>query len=47
MEYYTAKLKKEEEEGIPTICDSMDGTGDNYAKWNKSVSERQIPYALT
>ena len=26
---------------------SMDGTGDYHAKWNKPVSERQIPYDLT
>ena len=25
----------------------MDGSGDHYAKWNKPVSERQIPYDLT
>ena len=31
-------------EGAPTLWDSMDGTGENYAKWNKSGSERQIPY---
>ena len=30
-----------------TFCDSMDGTGEYYAKWNKSGSERQIPYDLT
>ena len=41
--YYAAEKK----EGIPTFCDSMDGTGDYYAKCNKPVSERQIPYDLT
>ena len=25
----------------------MDGTGKYYAKWNKPVGERQIPYDLT
>ena len=30
-----------------TNCDSMDGTGEYYAKWNKPVGERQIPYDLT
>ena len=41
-EYYTAERK------IPTFCDSMDGTGDYYAKWNKPVGEIQIiPYDLT
>ena len=29
------------------LCDSMDGTGEHYAKWNKPDSERQIPYDLT
>ena len=35
------------EEGIPTLCDSMDGTGDYYAKWIKPVGKRQIPYDHT
>ena len=26
------------------ICDSMDGPREHYAKWNKPVRERQIPY---
>ena len=26
-----------------TICDSMVGPGEHYAKWNKSIRERQIP----
>ena len=33
--------------GTPTLCDSMDGTGEHYAKWNKPDSEGQIPYDLT
>ena len=33
--------------GIPMLHNSMDGTGEYYAKWNKSDSERQIPYDLT
>ena len=33
--------------GAPTLRDSMDGTGEHYAKWNKPDSERQIPYDLT
>ena len=37
VEYYTAERKK----------DSMDGTGEYYAKWNKPGDERQIPYGLT
>ena len=43
MEYYAAERKKKDF----LLCDSMDGTGDNYAKWNKQVSERQISYDLT
>ena len=30
-----------------TLCDSMDGPGEHYAKWNKPVGERQIPYYFT
>ena len=26
-----------------TICNDMDGAKEYYAKWNKSVRERQIP----
>ena len=35
------------EEGISTLCDSMDGIGDYYAKGNEPVGKRQIPYDLT
>ena len=34
-------------EGAPTLRDSMDGTAEHYAKWNKPGHERQIPYDLT
>ena len=34
-------------EGAPTLCNSMDGTGEHYAKWNKPGGERQILYDLT
>ena len=34
-------------EGTPTLQDSMDGTGEHYAKWNKPGGERQILYDLT
>ena len=27
-----------------TGCDSMDGPGEHYAKWNKPVRETQLPY---
>ena len=30
-----------------TLCNSMDGPGEYYAKWNKPVRERQIPYDFT
>ena len=33
-------------EGTLTFCYSMDGPGDYYAKLNKPVSERQIPFDL-
>ena len=29
-----------------TLCNSMDGPGEHYAKWNKPVRERQIPYVF-
>ena len=34
-------------EGARTLCDSMHGTWDNYAKWNKPGGEREIPCDLT
>ena len=42
MEYYTVERKKEL---LPSW--HMDGTGEHYAKWNKSGGEGQIPYDLT
>ena len=33
--------------GVPTLRDSMDGTGEHYAKQNKPGGEREIPYDLT
>ena len=30
-----------------TLYNSMDGSGERYAKWNKPVRERQIPFDLT
>ena len=27
-----------------TLCNSMDGPGEHFAKWNNPVRERQIPY---
>ena len=43
MEYYLAVKK----EGNLTLCNSMDGPEEHYAKRNKPVRERQIPYDLT
>ena len=40
-------LCSREKEGAYTLCDSMDGTGEHYAKQNKPGGERQIPYDLT
>ena len=40
-------LHSRKKEGAPPLCDSMDGTGEYYAKWNKPGGERQIPYDLT
>ena len=33
--------------GAPTLGDSMDETGEHYAKRNKAGGKRQIPYDLT
>ena len=40
-------LHSRRKERAPTLCDSMDGSGEHYAKWNKPGVERQIPYDLT
>ena len=40
MEYYAAERKKER---APTLCNSMDGSGEYFAKWNEPGFERQIP----
>ena len=40
-------LRSRKKEGALTLCDSMDGTGEPYAKWNKPGSEGEIPYDLT
>ena len=44
---YNGILCSRKKEGAPTLCDSMDGSGEHYAKWNKPGGERQIPYDLT
>ena len=40
-------LSNRKKEGAPTLPNSIDGTGEHYAKWSKWGSERQIPYDLT
>ena len=40
-------LRSRKKEGAPTLHDSMDGTGEHYAKLSKPVGERQIAYYLT
>ena len=35
-------LHSRKKKGIPTIRDSMDGTGDYYTKQNKQVGNKQI-----
>ena len=40
-------LRSRKKEGAPTLWDSMGGTGEHNAKWNKPGSERQIPCDLT
>ena len=40
-------LGRRKKEGVPTLCDSMDGTGKHYAKQKKPDGKRQIPYDLT
>ena len=38
---------QQKKEGAPTLHNSMDGTGEHYAKWNKPAGKIQIPYDLT
>ena len=40
-------LRSREKEGAYTLWNSMDGTGEHYAQWNKPSGKRQIPYDLT
>ena len=44
---YNGILLGNEKEWNLAICSNVDGTGGNYAKWNKSVKERQIPYVFS
>ena len=40
-------LRSREKEGAYILCNSIDGTGEHYVKWNKPDGEGQIPYDLT
>ena len=40
-------LHSRKKEGAPTLHDSIDGTGEHYAKGNKPGGETHIPYDLT
>ena len=44
---YNGILLSHKKEENFTFCDSMDGPGEHYAKWNKPVRERQILYDFT
>ena len=39
---YSGVLLGHKKEENFTLCNSMDGSGEHYAKWNKPVKERQI-----
>ena len=39
-------LSQKKEENL-ALCDSMDGSGEHYAKPSNPVRERQIPYDFT
>ena len=34
-------------DGNLALCYSMDGPGEHYAKWNKPLREKQVPYDFT
>ena len=44
MEYYAAENKKEL---LPALPDSIHGSREDHAKWDKPGGERQIQYDLT
>ena len=44
---FTQWNSMQQKEVAPSLCNSMDGTGEHYAKRNKPGGERQIPYDLT
>ena len=43
---YNKLLLGHKKEWDVTICNSIDGPRRYYAKWNKSVRERQIPHGF-
>ena len=43
---YNEILSNRKKEEVPALHDSMGGTGEHYAKWNKPGGKRQIPYDL-
>ena len=46
-QFYVSSAEMSRTVYTPTLQDSMDGTGENYAKWSKPAGKRQIPYDLT
>ena len=40
-------LHSSKKKGAPALRNSMNGTGEHCAKWNKPGGKRQIPYDLT
>ena len=40
-------LRSREKEGAYSLCNSMDGTGEHFAKWNKPGGEGQMILPLT
>ena len=39
--------RKKEKKGATTLCNSMGGSGEHYAKWNKPVDKIKLPYDVT
>ena len=44
---HNAVILGHKKEGNITLCESMDKFGVHYAKWNKLVREKRVPYDLT
>ena len=47
VHFHNGIVHSRKKEGAPTLCGSMDGSGEHYAKRNKPGGERQIPSELT